>query len=52
MCALAEMAQQVRREAFVMAYSDCFFVLGIALILCILALFLISRQAQTATAGH
>ena len=29
-----------------------FFVLGIALILCILALFLISRQAQTATAGH
>jgi DHA2 family multidrug resistance protein len=52
MRALAEMAQQVRREAFVMAYSDCFFVLGIALILCILALFLISKQAQTATAGH
>jgi DHA2 family multidrug resistance protein len=52
MRALTEMAQQVRREAFVMAYSDAFFVLGIALILCILALFLISKQAQTATAGH
>jgi DHA2 family multidrug resistance protein len=50
--ALAQMAQQVRREAYVMAYSDCFFVLGIALLFCILALFLISKQTQATAAGH
>jgi DHA2 family multidrug resistance protein len=35
MRALAEMAATVRTEAFVMAYSDCFFVVGIALAICI-----------------
>jgi DHA2 family multidrug resistance protein len=33
--ALSEMAATVRTEAFVMAYSDCFFVVGIALAICI-----------------
>ncbi|HEU0217183.1 MAG TPA: hypothetical protein VFQ90_11015 [Stellaceae bacterium] len=32
--------------------SDAFFVLGTALILCILVLFLIGKQAQAATDGH
>jgi MFS transporter, DHA2 family, multidrug resistance protein len=43
---LAEIANTVRREAFVMAYSDCFFVIGIALSLSILALFLIRKPAE------
>jgi hypothetical protein len=30
--AVAEVAATVRREAFVMAYSDCSFVMGIALV--------------------
>jgi MFS transporter, DHA2 family, multidrug resistance protein len=51
MRALSEVAGAVRREAYVMAYSDCFFVLGIALLLCVLALFLIRKQAEAA-AGH
>src|SRR5579872_2615895 len=43
MQALAEMAGTVRREAFVMAYSDCFFVMGIALTMSIFALFLVAK---------
>src|SRR5581483_6783360 len=35
MRALSEMAATVRTEAFVMAYSDCFFVVGIVLAICI-----------------
>ncbi|HWB47610.1 MAG TPA: MDR family MFS transporter, partial [Stellaceae bacterium] len=49
--ALSEMAQQVRREAFVMAYSDCFFVMGIALSLCVVALLLIRKPAEAAASG-
>ena len=49
--ALAQMANTVRVEAFVMAYSDCFFVLGVALTLCVLALFLI-RKPTGAAAAH
>jgi hypothetical protein len=49
--AVAEVAAVVRREAFVMAYSDCFFVMGIALVLCIFALPIIRRQ-QTPTMAH
>ncbi len=41
MRALSQMAATVRTEAFVMAYSDCFFVVGVALAICIpLAIFL------------
>jgi DHA2 family multidrug resistance protein len=35
MLALSEMAATVRTEAYVMAYSDCFFVVGIALAICV-----------------
>jgi DHA2 family multidrug resistance protein len=52
MQALAELANMVRREAYVMAYSDCFFVLGIALLLCTLLLFLIPKPKQAAAIGH
>src|SRR6202035_3049135 len=34
--AIAELANMVRREAYTMAYSDCFFVLGIALLFAML----------------
>ncbi len=46
MQALAKMANLVRRDAFVMAYSDCFFVMGVALVLCVLALFLVTKPPE------
>jgi DHA2 family multidrug resistance protein len=49
--AVAEVAVLVRREAFVMAYSDCFFVMGVALVLCIFALSIIRRQ-KTSSMAH
>jgi DHA2 family multidrug resistance protein len=42
--ALAEMAATVRIEAFVMAYSDCFFVIGVSLLLCVLLLFIVPKS--------
>ena len=43
----------MRREAYVMAYSDCFFPIGIALLVSVLALFLIPKPKQPgAAAGH
>ena len=51
MQALAEMAEVVRREAFVMAYSDCFFIIGISLALCILALLLVKKPPEDAPAA-
>jgi DHA2 family multidrug resistance protein len=50
--ALAELANLVRREAYVMAYADCFFVLAIALVLCTFALLLIPKPKRTAAIGH
>jgi len=50
MQALAEMASVVRREAFVMAYSDCFYIIGVALALCILALVLVRTPPEHAPA--
>jgi len=41
--ALTQLANAVRREAFVMAYSDCFFVIGSALAISILAVFLVCK---------
>ncbi len=52
MQALAELTNMVRREAYVMANSDCFFVLGIALLLCTLLLVLIPKPKQAAAIGH
>jgi DHA2 family multidrug resistance protein len=44
--AVAELANMVRREAFTMAYSDCFFVLGIALLVAMLGLLLVPKPRQ------
>lgn len=44
--ALAEMANVVRREAFVI-----FFIMGLSLSLCILALFLVKKPAEDAPAA-
>lgn len=54
MRALSELAATVRTEAFVMAYSDCFFVVGIALAICIpLVLFLkTGPSASKASQAH
>ena len=41
--ALAGMAQTARREAYVMAYADCFTLIGVALVLAILGVFFLSR---------
>jgi DHA2 family multidrug resistance protein len=43
MQAIAEVSNTVRVEAYVMAYSDCFFIIGISLILAALALFLVPK---------
>jgi MFS transporter, DHA2 family, multidrug resistance protein len=45
---LAQMASTVRRQAFVMAYSDCFYIIGVALALCILALVLVRKPPEDA----
>jgi DHA2 family multidrug resistance protein len=46
MQAIAEIANTVRVEAYVMAYSDSFFVIGVALILAAFALFLVPKPAS------
>ena len=52
MQALAEIAKSVRREPYVMAYSDCIFILGVALVLCIFALFLVEKKQADAAPGE
>ena len=47
---VAQVARLVRREAFVMACSDCFFVISVALVLCIFAPALIRRSRRPAMA--
>jgi DHA2 family multidrug resistance protein len=51
MQAIAELANMVRREAFTMAYSDCFFVLGIALLFAMLGLLLVPKP-KPGTVAH
>jgi MFS transporter, DHA2 family, multidrug resistance protein len=41
--ALAELARTVRREALVMAYADCFFLIGVALIIAMAGTFFLTR---------
>jgi len=50
--ALAQLQTIVRREAYVMAYSDCFFLIGIALLVSVLALFLIPKPKQPGAAAE
>src|SRR5205814_644011 len=49
--AIAELANMVRIDAFTMAYSDCFFVLGIALLVAMLGLLLVPKPRPGAV-GH
>jgi DHA2 family multidrug resistance protein len=51
MRAIAELANMVRREAFTMAYSDCFFVLGMALLFAMFGLLLV-RKPKSGTVAH
>ncbi len=50
--ALTQLQTIVRREAYVMAYSDCFFLIGIALLVSVLALFLIPKPKQPGAAAE
>jgi DHA2 family multidrug resistance protein len=52
MQALAQLQAIVRRAAYVMAYSDCFFLIGVALLLSVLALFLIPKPKPAGAAAH
>jgi DHA2 family multidrug resistance protein len=45
--AIAEIANTVRTEAYVMAYSDCFSVMGIALMVAALTLFLVPKPRHS-----
>ena len=49
--AIAELANMVRIDAFTMAYSDCFFILGIALLVAMLGLLLVPKPRPGAV-GH
>jgi MFS transporter, DHA2 family, multidrug resistance protein len=51
--ALGQLAAQIQQQAAVITYSETFYVLGVALLLCIpLALFLRKPAPGTAPAGH
>lgn len=49
----AQMASQARAQAYVMAYSDCFFIMGCALAICAFGVFLLKRPKPGAqVAAH
>jgi DHA2 family multidrug resistance protein len=51
--ALAQIAGTVRREAYVLAYADCFWIMGVAMALSVIAVFFIKRpKAVHAAAGE
>ena len=52
MRALSEMAATVRIEAYVMAYSDCFFVVGLVLSLCVPLLLLLKKAPEPTQKGE
>lgn len=49
--ALAQLQALVRREAYVMAYSDCFYIMGVALILALLAVAFMRKPGRHAAAA-
>jgi DHA2 family multidrug resistance protein len=49
--AIAEVANMVRTEAYVLAYSDCFFIMGVALIVAALALVLVPKPRRSEAAA-
>ena len=50
--AVASVANMVRRNAYVMAYSDCFFVIGVALLLSLIPTYFLARPAPGSFGGH
>src|SRR5437868_13087133 len=51
MQAIAEISNTVRVEAYVMTYSDCFYVMGICLLLAAIALFLVPKPRRNRAAA-
>jgi DHA2 family multidrug resistance protein len=49
---VAALADMVRRSAYVMAYSDCFFVIGIVLLLSLIPVVFLARPAAGSFGGH
>jgi len=49
--AVAELAQLVRREAYVMAYADCFMLIGLALVVAIGGVFFLARARPGGPGG-
>jgi MFS transporter, DHA2 family, multidrug resistance protein len=51
--AIAQIRNLVRRDAFVMAYSDCFYIMGAVLLISMLAIFFLQKpKAGAAAGGH
>ncbi|WP_375506611.1 hypothetical protein [uncultured Nostoc sp.] len=50
--AVEQIANIVRREAYIMAYNDCFYVIGFALLLTGLALLFCKKVKATNAAAH
>jgi len=51
--ALGQLAAQIQQQAAVMTFSECFYLMGIALLLCIPLTLLLKKPAPgTASAGH
>jgi DHA2 family multidrug resistance protein len=49
--ALIELQNMVRREAYVMAYSDCFYIMGAVLLFSVIAIFFMEKLERTKTAA-
>jgi DHA2 family multidrug resistance protein len=52
MQAIAQVADMVRRNAYVTAYCDCFFVIGVALTLSLIPVMFLARPAPGSFGGH
>jgi DHA2 family multidrug resistance protein len=49
--ALAQIQLLVRREAYVMAYSDCFYIMGAAMLLALIAVCFLGKPSRRQAAG-
>jgi DHA2 family multidrug resistance protein len=50
--AIAAIGRAIQKQAFVMAFSDTFYLLGVALLVAIGATLLLKRPAALAPGGH
>ena len=50
--ATAQLQNTVRREAFIMAYSDCFYIMGGVLLLSVLAVFFMCKPPAGSAPAH